>query len=98
MSSPMEQPAAWPTDDDVPVEELARRQGVRPVASLDERSPSSGSPSRSSRRSSPILTPRGGPTSRSFVIPDTDVASAVLHGRVPDSLALRLTGQSRDGG
>jgi toxin FitB len=30
----------------------------------------------------------------SFVVLDTDVASAVLRGRVPDPLARRLTGQS----
>jgi hypothetical protein len=37
MSFLMEQLAPWPADDDdVPVEELARRQGVRPVASLNE--------------------------------------------------------------
>jgi hypothetical protein len=36
ISSLMEQPTPWPADDDVSVEELARRQGVRPVASLDE--------------------------------------------------------------
>lgn len=35
-SSPTEEAARWPVEDDVPVEELARRQGVRPVASLDE--------------------------------------------------------------
>lgn len=26
----------WPADDDGPVEELARRQGVRPVQSVDD--------------------------------------------------------------
>ena len=26
----------WPTDDHVAVEELARRQGVRPIESVDE--------------------------------------------------------------
>jgi hypothetical protein len=36
MSISVEQPDHWPIDDDVPVEELARRQGVQPVASLDE--------------------------------------------------------------
>jgi hypothetical protein len=36
MPTSVEQPDHWPIDDDVPVEELARRQGVRPVASLDE--------------------------------------------------------------
>jgi len=35
MSTSVE-PDHWPIDDDVPVEELARRQGVRPVVSLDE--------------------------------------------------------------
>jgi hypothetical protein len=32
----VEQSDHWPVDHDVPVEELARRQGVRPVVSLDE--------------------------------------------------------------
>lgn len=36
MSTGVEQPDHWPVEDDVPVEELARRQGVQPVKSLDE--------------------------------------------------------------
>jgi hypothetical protein len=30
------QPEAWPPEDDLPFDELARRQGVRPVRSLTE--------------------------------------------------------------
>lgn len=29
-------PEQWPAEDDLPIEELARRQSVKPVASLDE--------------------------------------------------------------
>lgn len=36
MSTGVEQPDHWLVEDDVPVEELARRQGVQPVKSLDE--------------------------------------------------------------
>ncbi|MDG4773513.1 hypothetical protein [Solwaraspora sp. WMMD792] len=35
MSSNAEQMPEWPTAEHVPAEELARRQGVRPVASVD---------------------------------------------------------------
>jgi len=31
-----EEPEPWPTEDDVPFAELARRQGVTPVVSLAE--------------------------------------------------------------
>ena len=31
-----EAPTPWPSDDHVPIEELARRQGVEPVRSLDD--------------------------------------------------------------
>jgi len=36
LSSIHDQPESWPQDDDVPIEELARRQDVGPIASLDE--------------------------------------------------------------
>lgn len=36
MSTADEQPEQWPAEDDLPIEELARRQGVKPVVSLDE--------------------------------------------------------------
>jgi hypothetical protein len=37
MSSTPEHPEQWPSDDDfVPTEELARRQGVRPIASVED--------------------------------------------------------------
>jgi hypothetical protein len=36
MSIGAEQPDRWPIEDGVPVEELARQQGVQPIASLDE--------------------------------------------------------------
>ncbi len=35
MSTADKQPGQWPADD-LPIEELARRQGVKAVASLDE--------------------------------------------------------------
>lgn len=36
MSLPTGEPERWLADEDLPIEELARRQGVRPIASLDE--------------------------------------------------------------
>ncbi|QKW11407.1 MULTISPECIES: hypothetical protein [unclassified Micromonospora] len=36
MSSNAERVPEWPTAEHVPVEELARRQGVRPVTSVDD--------------------------------------------------------------
>jgi hypothetical protein len=36
MSSTPEQPEDWPADDFVSTEELARRQGVKPIKSVDE--------------------------------------------------------------
>jgi hypothetical protein len=36
MTSTPEQPERWPVDDFVPTEELARRQGVKPIESVDE--------------------------------------------------------------
>ena len=36
MTSTPEQPERWPADDFVPTEELARRQGVKPIKSVDE--------------------------------------------------------------
>lgn len=36
MSSNAEQMPEWPTAEHVPAEDLARRQGVRPVASVDD--------------------------------------------------------------
>ncbi|MPZ67737.1 MAG: hypothetical protein GEU83_20375 [Pseudonocardiaceae bacterium] len=36
MSSTTEQPEPWPADDFVTTEELARRQGVKPITSVDE--------------------------------------------------------------
>ncbi len=36
MTSTPEHPEHWPTDDFVPTEELARRQGVKPIKSVDE--------------------------------------------------------------
>ncbi|MBQ1012345.1 hypothetical protein KBX53_15550 [Micromonospora sp. M51] len=35
-SSNAQQMPEWPTTDHVPAEELARRQGVQPVASVDD--------------------------------------------------------------
>ncbi len=36
MTSTPEHPEHWSTDDVVPTEELARRQGVKPITSVDE--------------------------------------------------------------
>ena len=36
VSSTPEQPKDWPADDFVSTEELARRQGVKPIKSVDE--------------------------------------------------------------
>ncbi len=36
MTTVDDQQADWPAEDDLPIEELARRQGVGPIASLDE--------------------------------------------------------------
>ena len=36
MSSTTEHPEQWPADDFVPTEELARRQGVKSITSVDE--------------------------------------------------------------
>ncbi len=36
MASMTEQSECWPGDEEVPIEELARQQGVGPIASLDE--------------------------------------------------------------
>jgi len=36
MSSTLEHPERWPSDDFVPTEELVRRQGVKPITSVDD--------------------------------------------------------------
>ena len=36
MTTTPEDPEPWPADDFVPTEELARRQGVKPIKSVDE--------------------------------------------------------------
>lgn len=36
MSSSAERLPSWPLDDHVPAEELARRQGVKPVTSIED--------------------------------------------------------------
>ncbi len=36
MARTPEHPDDWPSDDFVPTEELARRQGVKPITSVDE--------------------------------------------------------------
>ena len=36
MTTTPDQPQQWPADDFVPTEELARRQGVHPIKSVDE--------------------------------------------------------------
>ena len=36
MTTVDDQQANWPAEDDIPTEELARRQGVRSIAALDE--------------------------------------------------------------
>jgi hypothetical protein len=35
-SSIPEQPSPWPAADEVPTDELARRQGVRPITSVED--------------------------------------------------------------
>lgn len=36
MTSTPDRPEQWPADDFVPTEELARRQGIRPIKSVEE--------------------------------------------------------------
>ena len=36
MTTPDEHPAQWQDDAELPIEELARRQGVKPITSIDE--------------------------------------------------------------
>ncbi len=36
MTTPGEHPAQWQDDGELPIEELARRQGVKPITSVDE--------------------------------------------------------------
>jgi hypothetical protein len=36
MTTPDEQPAQWQDDGELPIEELARRQGVKPIKAVDE--------------------------------------------------------------
>jgi hypothetical protein len=36
MTSTPEHPEQWPADDFVPTEELARRQGIKPITSVDD--------------------------------------------------------------
>ena len=36
MTTTPEQPQQWPTDEFVSIEELARRQDVKPITSIDE--------------------------------------------------------------
>ena len=36
MTSTPEHPDQWPADDFVPTEELVRRQGVKPITSVDD--------------------------------------------------------------
>ena len=36
MTSTPEHPEHWPADDFVSIEELARRQGIKPIKSVDE--------------------------------------------------------------
>jgi hypothetical protein len=43
MTTTPEQPAQWPlVDDFVPTEELIRRQGLKPITSVDELAPEEG--------------------------------------------------------
>jgi hypothetical protein len=36
MTTPDEQPVQWQDDGELPIEELARRQGVKPIKSVEE--------------------------------------------------------------
>lgn len=36
MTTPDEQPVQWQDDEELPIEELARRQGVKPIKSVEE--------------------------------------------------------------
>lgn len=39
MTTTPERPGGWPADDFVPTEELIRRQGIRPIVSVDDLAP-----------------------------------------------------------
>ena len=65
MTSTPEHPEHWPTDDFVPTEELARRRASsRSPRSTSWPSRTCGSPTRSTRPSSPTSTPPAAPASR----------------------------------
>ena len=96
MSTADEQPGQWPAEDDLPIEELARRQGVKAVASLNELAQPDLWESDEEYEGVPLRPLRLPQVRRrvSFVVLDTDVASAILRERVPTSLNRQLTRRS----
>lgn len=97
MTSTPEHPGHWPADDFVPTEELARQQGVRPIKSVDDL-PAAEDPFGSDEEYEAFLadlyTSRRAGLALSLVVVDTDVASALLRRRAPDTLARQLAGQT----
>jgi hypothetical protein len=89
------QPDARPPDDDLPFDELAKRQGATPVGSLAE--PAQPGLSESDEECDAFLaltsTPRDAPAGVTPVVLDTDVASALLKERLPGSVVARLSGR-----
>ncbi len=96
MSSTTEQPGRWPVEE-IPTDELAKRQGVESIVSVDELAQPG---SVGIRAGVPRLPgrPLRHPASRhrvSTVVLDTDVASAVLRQRISITLARQFAGRPR---
>jgi hypothetical protein len=85
MSSSADQPPVWPTAEHVPAAELARRQGVRPVDSLDDlaRPDLFGSDEELNDFLTDIYASRRRRHRVNLVALDTDVASTILRGMHP---------------
>ena len=91
-----ERVAKWGNAGHVPMAELARRQGVGPVASVDDliRPGAFESDEELDEFLADLYASRHAGLV-SFVVLDTDVASASLRGRLDDPLRSRLAGQDR---